>query len=188
MSAPLAGDGSRAVVPWELLSERPRTEGWLPIRTRTYRMPDGSESDWDIHVPAFTTVAVLALTRDGQVLLTRQFRPGPGRVLMDLPGGIVDDGESVTDAAARELREETGFGADSIEIAGSCWAFGASTWRRHVAIARNCAEVGEVTSWGGDEYCEPVVVSLTALREVLRSGETTDADLGYLALDAAALL
>jgi len=151
-------------------------------------MPDGSESDWDIHVPAFTTVAVLALTTDGQVVLTRQFRPGPGRVLMDLPGGIVDDGESVTGAAARELREETGFAADSIKIAGSCWAFGASTWRRHVVIARDCEEVGEVTSWGGDEYCEPVVVSLTALREVLRSGETTDADLGYLALDHAGLL
>ena len=177
----------RQAVPWQQLAEHPRTGGWLPVVTRTYRMPDGSTSDWDIHVPAFTTVAVLALTADDRVVLTRQFRPGPGRVLVDLPGGIVDDGESVTGAAARELLEETGF-AGEIELAGACWAFGASTWRRHVAVARGCHPVGEVTAWGGDEYCEPVLLTLTELRSVLRSGETTDVDLGYLALDAAGLL
>ena len=178
----------REAQPWELLGERPRTGGWLPVDTRTYRMPDGSVSEWDIHVPAFTTVAVLALTTDGRVVVTRQFRPGPGAVLMDLPGGIVDDGESVPDAAARELREETGFAAGSFEQAGSCWAFGASTWRRHVVIARDCRQVGDVTSWGGDEYCEPLVITLEELRALLRSGETTEVDLGYLALDAAGLL
>ena len=178
----------REAQPWELLGDRPRTGGWLPVDTRTYRMPDGSVSEWDIHVPAFTTVAVLALTAGDQVVVTRQFRPGPGAVLIDLPGGIVDDGEAVSDAAARELREETGFAAGSLEAGGSCWAFGASTWRRHVVIARDCRLVGEVTSWGGDEYCEPLVISLAELRSLLRSGETTDVDLGYLALDAAGLL
>jgi ADP-ribose pyrophosphatase len=178
----------RRAQPWELLSERPRTDGWLPVSTRTYRMPDGSVSDWDIHVPGFTTVAVLALTSDDQVVVTRQFRPGPDRVLLDLPGGIVDPGEEVIDAASRELLEETGYAASSLDIAGATWAFGASTWRRHVAIGRDCRLAGEVTSWGGDEYCEPVLLSLAEFRAVLRSGETTDVDLGYLALDAAGLL
>lgn len=53
------------IEPWTVLGERPRTDGWLPITTRTYRMPDGSVSDWDIHTPAFTTVAVLARTCAG---------------------------------------------------------------------------------------------------------------------------
>jgi ADP-ribose pyrophosphatase len=181
-------DPHRRAQPWELLSERPRTGGWLPVATRTYRMPDGSVSDWDIHVPSFTTVAVLALTADDQVVLARQFRPGPARVLLDLPGGIVDPGEDIGAAAARELREETGYSAASLEIVGGTWAFGASTWRRHVAVARDCRLVGAVTSWGGDEYCEPVLLSLGEFRQVLRSGETTDVDLGYLALDVAGLL
>jgi ADP-ribose pyrophosphatase len=183
-----APDPQRRAQPWELLAERPRTGGWLPVSIRTYRMPDGSVSDWDIHVPALTTVAVLALTPDDQLVLTRQFRPGPGRVLFELPGGFVDPDEAIIDAAARELREETGYAAAALEVVGATWAFGASTWRRHVAIARGVILAGEMTSWGGDEYCEPVLVSLAEFREILRSAETTDVDLGYLALDAAGLL
>ncbi|MEP6759918.1 MAG: NUDIX hydrolase [Sporichthyaceae bacterium] len=181
-------DPHRYAQPWELLAERPRTGGWVPVSTRTYRMPDGSVSDWDIHEPGFTTVAVLALTPDDRVVLTRQFRPGPGRVVFDLPGGIVDPGEQIIEAAARELREETGYSAASLQIAGATWAFGASTWRRHAAIARGCTLLGEASSWGGDEYCEPVLRSLAEFREILRTGETTEADVGYVALDAAGLL
>ena len=178
----------RVAQPWELLSERPRTAGWVPVVTRTYRMPDGSVSEWDIHDPSFTTVAVLALTDDDRVVLVRQFRPGPGEVLWELPGGIVDDGEDLEEAAARELLEETGYRAGSVDVVGGSWAFGASTWRRTVAIARGCTIVAEPTSWGGDEYCEPRLVSLSELRSVTREGRSSDVDLVYLALDAAGLL
>jgi ADP-ribose pyrophosphatase len=181
-------DGARRGQPWHLLSERPRTDGWLPVTTRTYRMPDGSVSDWDIHTTPFRTVAVLALTHDDRVVLTRQFRPGPSAIVLDLPGGIVDPGEDLHDAAARELHEETGYSCEAVEPAGSCWAFGASTWRRHVVIARGCRPTGAVTSWGGDEYCEPVVVDVGEVRDLARSGDSTDVDLVYLALDAAGLL
>lgn len=178
----------RRAVPWELIERRPRTGGWLPITTRTYRMPDGSVSEWDIHEIAFDTVAVLALTDDGSVVATRQFRPGPAEVVVDLPGGIVDPGEEITQAAARELREETGYSCTSVRPVGSCWAFGASTWRRHVVVARGCRLAGEVTSWGGDEYCEPVLLTPGELRDVAREGRSTDVDLIYLAMDASGLL
>lgn len=183
-----AAPHGRRAAPWTLLGERQRTGGWLPITTRTYRMPDGSVSEWDIHTVPFTTVAVLALTGDGSVVATRQFRPGPGEVVTDLPGGIVDPGEDVLDAAVRELREETGYSCAEVEPAGATWAFGASTWRKHVAIARGARLDGEVLSWGGDEYCEPVLLTVPELRQVAREGRTTETDLIYLALDVAGLL
>ena len=184
---PRAASG-RTVEEWQLLGQRQRVDGWLPVVTRTYRMPDGSISNWDIHQTPFSTVGVLALTVENEVILARQFRPGPSAILLELPGGIVDEGESLGAAAARELVEETGFEAGSVELAGSCWAFGASTWRRHVAVARDCRLAADVTSWGGDEYCEAVVLPLADYRALLRSGDTTDVDLGYLGLDFASLL
>ena len=173
---------------WELLAERPWSEGWIPVVRRTYRMPDGSASDWDVHVGG-PTVAVLALTPEGDVVLVQEYRPGPDDVLTSLPGGIVDAGESVAQAATRELREETGFEPGApVELVASTWAFSTSTWRRHVAVARDCLRVGEPTSYGGDEYCHPVVVPLATYREHLRRGEGTSVDMGYLALDALGLL
>ena len=124
------------VRPWTLVSEETFTApaGYMRLATRRYRLPDGRDSDWDILVGG-STVAVLALTTDGQVLLVRQFRPGPGRILDEMPGGIVDDGEDVAAAALRELREETGF-AGEIEVLGSTYLSASATTVRHVAVAR----------------------------------------------------
>lgn len=56
-------------------------------------------------------VNVIALTADEQVVLIRQWRAGVDRVCLEIPGGMVDPGESPDAAAARELLEETGYSA-----------------------------------------------------------------------------
>jgi len=92
---------------WELIAQRSGPAGYLTLHTNTYRQPDGSVADWDILAES-DTVAILALTRDGRVVLARQYRPGPNRILDELPGGGIDPEESLITAAARELLEETG--------------------------------------------------------------------------------
>lgn len=56
--------------------------------------------------------AVVPIMDDGRILLIRQYRHCVGRVLLELPAGRVDAGETVEAAARRELSEETGFEAD----------------------------------------------------------------------------
>lgn len=102
---------------WQQLGEDEVVyDGGLKIRRRTYRLPDGRTVEWDMHAGG-PTVAVLALTPEGRLVMVRQFRPGPDRVVLTLPGGMIDPGESPLRAGERELREETGDSVGSVELA-----------------------------------------------------------------------
>jgi len=59
-----------------------------------------------------TWVAVVALTKQQEVLLIKQYRHGLGRILLELPGGGADEGEEPIAAARRELLEETGYASE----------------------------------------------------------------------------
>lgn len=155
--------------------------GFMRIITRTYELPDGRQSDWDLLHGGGTTVALLALTTEKQVLLVRQYRPGPGLILDEMPGGGIDKSESPLEAAKRELLEESGYEGD-VEIVASTWLSANAVTKRYVAVARNCRKIQEPKPVG-DEFCEPILKSLQEFRKQLKSGELTDTDLGYLALD-----
>jgi 8-oxo-dGTP pyrophosphatase MutT (NUDIX family) len=58
---------------------------------------------------------VVALTDAGELVLIWQYRFGTDDLSLEIPGGMIDPGESPMDAARRELREETGYDARSIE-------------------------------------------------------------------------
>ena len=86
---------------WQLLGSTPMFDGYTRVRRDTYRLPDGSESDWDVLEQA-DTVAVVAFTTAASVLVFEQFRVGPARPIVELPGGLIDPGENALEAGARE--------------------------------------------------------------------------------------
>lgn len=166
---------------WHLTGERPGPAGYLTVTTRTYVMPDGRESDWDILVGG-RTVAALALTPDDRVLLVRQFRPGPGALLLELPGGMVESGEEVLHAAARELAEETGYVAQELTLVGQTWLASYATHQRFAVLATGCRPLGEQQMDSG-EFCEVVQVSMDDFLEHTRGGQLTDTDIAFMCLD-----
>jgi 8-oxo-dGTP pyrophosphatase MutT (NUDIX family) len=84
-------------------------------------------------------VNVLPITDDGQVVLIRQYRFGSDSITLEIPGGIIDPGESPEIAAARELREETGYRARNIVSLGSTAPNPAITRNRlHCFLAEGC--------------------------------------------------
>lgn len=171
---------------WERLGEdRVAYQGFVRVLHRTLRLPDGREVVWDmLDLPA--SVAVLALTPSREVILVRQWRVGPERQVLSLPGGLVDDGEDVATAAARELTEETGYVAERVEVL-VCNEMNNGTHPHYAAVAWDCRPTGTQNL---DDYedCEVVVTSLADLRSQLRSGKLGATGPTYLALDALGLL
>lgn len=167
--------------PWPRIAEEMVYKGDRTMARRTYRRPDGEEAGYDVtlHGPV---VSVLALTDDDQVILTRQFRPGPERVMVDMPSGFVDDGEDPAAAAARELAEETGY-EGTLSPVGRITPNGYSTEVRHIFVARDCRQVRDQAT-APDEHIEVFLVSIDELRRLLRDDRLTVVDGAYLALDA----
>jgi ADP-ribose pyrophosphatase len=170
---------------WELIGTRPGSCGWVNVTTATFRMPDGAEADWDL-VEGPDIVAMVATTGDGDVILVRQFRHGPAQVLSELPGGIVDLGETPLEAAERELLEETGY-AGTATIVGSVWRSGAETRRQWVALVTGCRRVAEPEP-GPVEFIEVELMGTARFRDHVRSGQLTDTGAAYRALDQLGLL
>ena len=174
------------VGPWRKVDESRIKGGYRKVLRRTYELPDGTRQEFEVKEEP-DGAAIVALTQGGEVLLVRQYRVGPEAVVDELPGGYIDPEEAPEVAAVRELLEETGHRAASIEYIGSSLDCAYSTRRRHHFLATGCVRVSESIG-AGIEDLEVVPVTLTEFRERLRSGQLTDAGTGYRCLDAAGLL
>ncbi len=80
-------------------------------------LPDGRPGRRDL-VHSNGGVVILPVDRDGNITLVRQFRYAHGRVLLEAVAGKLETGEEPFPAAQRELREETGFTAESWDDLG----------------------------------------------------------------------
>ncbi|MGW3349650.1 NUDIX hydrolase [Nonomuraea rubra] len=139
------------------------------------------------HPRGGATVAIVALTEDEQVVLARQYRPGPGRVLLELPGGNAGGDEPVEVAAARELLEETGYEAVTLEVVMQTYLASYASHRRYAVFARGCRKVDEPALDGG-EFIETVLMPLGGFVQHVLGGQLTDADAAFAGLTAGGYL
>lgn len=152
-----------------------RIEG-VPVAT-----PAGDQVWARLHMPDW--VNVIPVTAAGELLLVRQHRVGADRVTLEIPGGCVEPGEDPTHAAARELREETGFAGPLVGI-GAVWSNPAiQTNRTHLFVARPVERIGPATP-DPEEEITWETRPLSALAAMLDSGEIDHA-LAVVALERA---
>jgi 8-oxo-dGTP pyrophosphatase MutT (NUDIX family) len=120
-------------------------------------------------------VNVVALTADEQVVLVRQYRFGRQQATLEVAGGVIDAGESPLAAAARELREETGYAAESVILIGSVEPNPAIQNNRcYTALALGCRKVGEL-QLDEREDIEVVTAPLASVPRLLAEGQITHA-------------
>jgi len=157
---------------WDLLEDKliHGCRVW-DLRTRRYRHPeDGKEGDF-YYINSRDWAVVVARTVDGKIILVRQFRWGSDELSWELPGGIVDEGEDPVEAGLRELREESGYIAESGQLIGQCRPNPAILNNHcHIIFAEGCRLSEEGTSWDEHEEMEVCALPEATVLEWARSG------------------
>ena len=120
----------------------------------SYRHPvRGSQREF-IRLDAPDWVNVVALTREGQVVLVRQFRFGTDEFSLEVPGGVIERGEDPVAAAVRELAEETGFGGGKARLLVSLHPNPAIQGNRcHMVLVEGVQRIHDL-DWDADEEIE----------------------------------
>lgn len=169
--------------PWRKRKETVVYSRFRRVLSRTFELPNGDVADFEI-MEAFDSAAVLAITPSHDVILVEEFRPGPEVVLLELPGGAIEPGQTPMEAARVELLEETGYEGDLTEI-GTVLKDAYATNVKHVFAATECRRVAEPEQ---PRLTVPTLMPLERFREHLRRGRLTDSDVAYRALDELGLL
>lgn len=108
---------------WKLLEskyiiQRP----WATLRVDKLELPNGTVKDEYYVLEYPTWVNMIGLTAHGTLLFVKQYRHGAHEILVELPAGVVEEGEDPVDAAKREMLEETGYAFDRIEYVCELYA------------------------------------------------------------------
>ena len=113
-------------------------------------------------------VNVVAMTEDDHFVMVRQFRQGSRMVTLEIPGGLIDPGETPEQAGARELLEETGFRAGRLESLGSLSPNPALFGNRvHMQVALDCVQVDEIRN-DSTEHTTVELLPVSNIRDVVR--------------------
>jgi len=150
---------------WKILSsEYLFNDLWFKVRKDICESPSGKIIDpyYVYEFPEWATA--FALTEDNKVIMVRQYRHPVGKVIIELPGGCVDDTDKdLQTAIARELLEETGYIFTSYESLGKISPNpSTNTNWMHMFLARGGKKVSEQKL----DHNEEIIVELYSIDEL----------------------
>ncbi len=147
--------------------------GLFSFTVEDVRLPNGVDTRMAfVRHPGST--GIVPLTDDGRVVMTRQYRHAVREHLLEVPAGTMDPGELPLDCARRELEEETGMLAGSLQPLGRIHILPSySDEIIHLYLARNLTRT--VQRLDRDEIIALEIHPLADLMEMIDDGRITDA-------------
>ncbi|MBL8128169.1 MAG: NUDIX hydrolase [Chloroflexia bacterium] len=151
-----------------LSSQRGFDGAWIHVRVDRVQLPSGRVATREV-VEHPGAVAIVAITRDGNVLLLRQAHHPIQRVLLGLPAGTLEPGESPEACARRELMEETGYAAGNVtQIASYFTSPGYTSEQLTIFLAEECE--GAAGSIDPDELITVVSTPVSEIPAMVTPG------------------
>jgi ADP-ribose pyrophosphatase len=120
-------------------------------------------------------VSIVPVATDGKFIFVRQYRSGIDAPTLEVPGGIIDEGQTPAEAALRELREETGYGGGRLARLGANRPNPAlqDNWH-HMFLLVGAERLGD-PQFDHGEHCEVVLLKRQEIRSCIRNGDITHA-------------
>lgn len=158
---------------WKILkSEYLFSDLWFRVRRDKCETPQGKIVD-PYYVYEFPTwVTAVALTKEGKVIMERQYRHALGEVCLEIPGGCVDDTDADLETAIRrELKEETGYEFGEVEYLGKISANPSTNNNlMHMFLAKGGVLKGE-QELDHNEEINIELIDLPVLKQLLERNE-----------------
>lgn len=157
---------------WKVLeSQYLHKEDWLTIRKDKCQLANGKI------VPAFYVseypdwVNVFGITKEGNVVMVKQYRHGIEQTGIELPGGVAEEGETPEEAVRREMKEETGYEFETFEYLGKVSANPSTTNNfTHMFLAKDGEKVSE-QNLDESEEVEVVFLSIDEVKGLLKENK-----------------
>lgn len=156
---------------WELLKDKKLYETPIFSLHQLELNPVVQESIHPFYVlKAPEWINMIPLTEKNEIILVEQYRVGVDETTLELPGGMVDPGESPLEAAKREMVEETGYTSDEWKLIGKTSSNPAILNNfTHLFVAKNCEYTGS-NSPDGSEDIKVHKMPLDDFLDLVRNG------------------
>lgn len=169
---------------WKLRGTETTHVGRRTIVSKEFELPDGRIAHFDTKDDVGSrAVAVIGLTIAKKALVVKLYRPGPEKVMWEIPGGGVESGEELEAAARREFSEETGHSIGSMRYLGQCYYDAYTNTERHYFFAENCTPSGEGQKLDPEEQLDVAEISISQLMANALQGRMTDPGAVLMAYD-----
>ena len=161
---------------WQKLRSEPLAATRIFDVTRAiYRHPHRSKEQDFFVITAPDWVNVVALTPEQHLVLVRQFRFGINDFSVEIPGGVMDEGEDAIMAGLRELREETGYIGTKTRLLGSVHPNPAMQNNRcHLVLVEDVRREAQL-DWDPDEELEIMTRPVDEVYALAQGGGITHA-------------
>lgn len=127
--------------------------------------------------------AVIPVTKDNKIVFVKQYRKAVEKMLIEIPAGLIDEGEQPEQTAVRELEEETGYTTKKLTLVTSFYTTpGYTDELMYIYFTDQLELLSEVKQNDEDEFVEVIELSLAEAKQYMKEQQIQDAKTNYAIL------